>query len=223
MLNYAGFTKGQLRVQISPRRILKINGERQVTGNVIRRFYKEFKIPSEYNTKEVRAKFEGGLLFVRLPKQSTSTTKPPEEASRPQQPPATVAQPPEPIKERVEEKNDADSRKEQSDIAKGKPKAEAYIDEVSHTKEKSTDGLEGKGKTTTSGALEENGTFDGLGEQEKRIDKTQEENIVGLGDRDKEPKNVVNLVMAIVLFLVFGMYIVSAIVSSFGGSKIQKL
>lgn len=72
----AGYRKEQLRVQLTTSRILKISGERPIGENKWRRFNKEFGVPSNCDTKEITAKFEGGILYIRQPKVITPQALP---------------------------------------------------------------------------------------------------------------------------------------------------
>ncbi|QCE01499.1 HSP20 family protein [Vigna unguiculata] len=63
-----GFTKEQLRVQVTSAPMLRINGERQILENKRRRFSREFSIPPYCDTNDVSAKFEGGVLTIKFPK-----------------------------------------------------------------------------------------------------------------------------------------------------------
>ncbi|KAJ8446171.1 hypothetical protein Cgig2_015942 [Carnegiea gigantea] len=69
-----GFKKDQLRVQLTTSRLLKISGERPIGENKWRRFHREFRVPANCDTKEITAKFEGGILYLRLPKAITPAT-----------------------------------------------------------------------------------------------------------------------------------------------------
>lgn len=57
-----------MRVQISSSRVLRLSGERQINENKWRKFHKELPIPPEFDTSGISAKFEGGMLYVKLPK-----------------------------------------------------------------------------------------------------------------------------------------------------------
>ncbi|CAL0307508.1 unnamed protein product [Lupinus luteus] len=104
ILMLPGFRKEQLRVQIASTRVLRLSGERQIGDKKWRQFRKQFSIPSESDTNGVSAKFESGMLYVKLPKlikptqPPTPTTTPPPTAPQkapkpPQQPKPPQAQP----------------------------------------------------------------------------------------------------------------------------------
>ncbi|KAJ1410270.1 HSP20-like chaperone [Sesbania bispinosa] len=78
ILMLKGFRKENLRVQISPNRILKLSGEQQIIDNTWRQFRKEFTIPSHSDSNAIKAKLEGGFLYVRLPKRITQANPEPE-------------------------------------------------------------------------------------------------------------------------------------------------
>ncbi|KAK9727102.1 hypothetical protein RND81_05G257900 [Saponaria officinalis] len=90
-----GFKKEQLKVQLTVSKMLKISGQRPLGGNKYRRFQKEFRVPPNCDTKEISAKFEGGILYIRQPKLIIPAAPPlaepprktPAETPRPQQQP----------------------------------------------------------------------------------------------------------------------------------------
>ncbi|XP_074294992.1 uncharacterized protein LOC141622872 [Silene latifolia] len=67
-----GFKKDQLKVQLTTSRILRVSGERPIGDNKWKRFSKEFRVPPNVDTKEITAKFEGGILHIKQPKLITS-------------------------------------------------------------------------------------------------------------------------------------------------------
>ncbi|GAB4824564.1 hypothetical protein Ancab_007438 [Ancistrocladus abbreviatus] len=86
-----GFTKQQLKVQLSPLPHLMISGERPVLDNKWQRFLEEIPTPPVYDTKKITAEFQEGILYIRLPKRITPAeqqgqAKPNAEAPTPQQP-----------------------------------------------------------------------------------------------------------------------------------------
>ncbi|KAJ1386408.1 HSP20-like chaperone [Sesbania bispinosa] len=121
ILMLPGFKKEQMRVQVTSTRILKLSGERQISENKWRRFRKEFTIPTDSDTSGISAKFEAGMLYVRLPKMinklqipNNNVPKPhqptQQEVPKPQQPITTVQKPtqqetPKPQKPTIEKPN----------------------------------------------------------------------------------------------------------------------
>ncbi|KAL2238498.1 inactive protein RESTRICTED TEV MOVEMENT 2 [Sesamum indicum] len=68
LLYLPGFTKEQLRVQLTRSGILKISGIRPVGDNKWSSFQKDFPVSANCDTNKISAKFEGGILYVRQPK-----------------------------------------------------------------------------------------------------------------------------------------------------------
>ncbi|MED6133458.1 hypothetical protein PIB30_028378 [Stylosanthes scabra] len=94
-----GFRREQLKVQVTSKPVLRINGEREITQNVWRRFAIEFPIPSYCDTNEVSAKFERGMLNVKFPKIQGSPPKPqekPDEIPSPHEQPKFESSQPQP-------------------------------------------------------------------------------------------------------------------------------
>lgn len=100
-----GFQKDRLKIQITSSEKLRITGERPIGHNKWRRFMKEFPLSPDRDTNRISAKFEGGILYVKLPKlipvpQAPKAVDPPEskkEATKPKPKPA-----PEPAAELIE-------------------------------------------------------------------------------------------------------------------------
>ncbi|KAL9228643.1 hypothetical protein vseg_004198 [Gypsophila vaccaria] len=78
ILYLPGFKKEQLKVQLTTSHILRISGERPIGDGKWRRFHKEFKTPPNVDTKEITAKFEGGILHIKQPKLITSDVAKPQ-------------------------------------------------------------------------------------------------------------------------------------------------
>ncbi|KAG6678715.1 hypothetical protein I3842_14G094400 [Carya illinoinensis] len=77
-----GFSKEQLRIQITASQDLKVSGERPLGNNKWQRFQKILSIPPDVVTNEIIAKFEGGTLYIIHPKAITPA-KPQEHAKLP--------------------------------------------------------------------------------------------------------------------------------------------
>ncbi|XP_019459295.1 PREDICTED: inactive protein RESTRICTED TEV MOVEMENT 2-like isoform X2 [Lupinus angustifolius] len=144
ILMLPGFKKEQLKVQIASTRVLRLSGERQISDNKWRQFRKEFPVPNESDTSGVSAKFENGMLYIKLPKYITPIkTQPPiiqQAPKNPQQPSTPNANnqqkpmdkasfepktekttnppPPTPIAPRQEPKVDEESQKKQKPVEK---------------------------------------------------------------------------------------------------------
>ncbi|KAH7853945.1 hypothetical protein Vadar_008377 [Vaccinium darrowii] len=68
VVHLPAFKKEQLNVQIHCSTTVKISGERLVDATKKSRFYKEITIPKVCDSKEIHAKFSGGLLHIVMPK-----------------------------------------------------------------------------------------------------------------------------------------------------------
>nr|XP_027104471.1 uncharacterized protein LOC113725484 [Coffea arabica] len=68
LLHLPDFRREKLNVQLTAGAKLRVSGEREAENNKVIRFQKEFRISSDINTKKIAAKFDGGILYVRLPK-----------------------------------------------------------------------------------------------------------------------------------------------------------
>ncbi|CAJ1975475.1 unnamed protein product [Sphenostylis stenocarpa] len=68
ILMLPGFRKEELKVQVSSNQVLKLSGARKISDNKWRRFRKEVPLHDSYETSGINAKFEAGMLYVKLPK-----------------------------------------------------------------------------------------------------------------------------------------------------------
>ncbi|KAK8664125.1 hypothetical protein V6N13_083925 [Hibiscus sabdariffa] len=80
-----GFTKEQLKVEVTTGGNLRIRGERKIDGNKFGRFSKEFPIPSNCDQDKIKAKFMGTTLRIKL------VVKPSPRPPRPAAPPPAVS------------------------------------------------------------------------------------------------------------------------------------
>ncbi|XP_071729315.1 uncharacterized protein [Rutidosis leptorrhynchoides] len=76
-----GFRKKFLKVTTEDPNILRVRGERLAVGNKWNRFQEDFKIDETCKMNEIRAKFDGGILTISMPKKMinpsiTTTPKP---------------------------------------------------------------------------------------------------------------------------------------------------
>ncbi|ESW10291.1 hypothetical protein PHAVU_009G196600 [Phaseolus vulgaris] len=96
ILMLPGFRKEQLKVQVSNNRVLRLSGERKISENKWRRFRKEEPLSDSHDTSGINAKFEAGMLYVKLPKVIKPQPPPPplsptqQEPSKPHQPTTTI-------------------------------------------------------------------------------------------------------------------------------------
>lgn len=232
-----------MRVQVTSTRVLRVSGERQISENKWRRFRKEFPMLSDSDTSGISAKFEAGILYVKLPKVINKQPQT-QEIPKPQQPITTtttqkpnnygqVSDQKKPIKKEkpeVEEQkkvphepkaNEKEDSKEKPKKEKGKEKLVDDDDNVNNKvgKEK----VEGANAILASKGEKKHGN--GLdGKMHKRssslemlsIQKKEYLNALsGLVDEVKKQKKLVNMVFLIFFGLLFGLYVKNAIKSYF--------
>jgi len=92
MFDITGFRKEQLRVQVSSNRVLRVSGERKISENKWRRFRKEEPLSDSHDTSGISAKFEAGMLYVKLPKVMKPPSSSPPPSSPPPPPPPSPTQ-----------------------------------------------------------------------------------------------------------------------------------
>ncbi|KAJ6757480.1 HEAT SHOCK PROTEIN 26 [Salix koriyanagi] len=66
------FKKQHLRILVEKPGVVTITGERPLDGTRRNRFRKQIKIPRNCKTEEIRAMLSGGVLQIRLPKQTSA-------------------------------------------------------------------------------------------------------------------------------------------------------
>ncbi|KAK7355204.1 hypothetical protein VNO80_14453 [Phaseolus coccineus] len=209
ILMLKGFRKENLRVQIGTNRRLKLRGEEQTSENKLLRINKEFVIPPHSSTNGIKAKLEGGLLYIRIPK-SITEVKPPTQ--------------PYVNQKHLRETKEAPTQEE--------PQKSELVSQTKEMREVGKDdknGYEDRVKATTSKAKEvpetiKHSDFQNIVDNkvEKKVGQRLPVTLYGLvGDIIKQ-KKLPNLVVAIFLFLGMGMYVKYVIKSTFGGSTIQE-
>ena len=67
--NFSGFKKEELKDELGKDGFLYISGEHPVGKSKIKRFKKKIDV-SKYEIKEIEAKFEAGIIRLRLPRKS---------------------------------------------------------------------------------------------------------------------------------------------------------
>ncbi|XP_051134341.1 inactive protein RESTRICTED TEV MOVEMENT 2-like isoform X2 [Andrographis paniculata] len=92
LLYLPGFTKEQLRVQLTSTGALRISGTRPIGDNKWSIFQETFPISANCDNNKITAKFEGGILYVKQPKLIVPAQKderkiPPSVTPQPQTPP----------------------------------------------------------------------------------------------------------------------------------------
>ncbi|KAJ6368982.1 hypothetical protein OIU78_001367 [Salix suchowensis] len=93
-IHLPGFKKEQLKVQVTSMRVLRISGERQLSENRWSTFRKDIPISSNYDTNEINARFDRGILYVKHPKVIVLETPVEEKLANDQKPAQEKAKPP---------------------------------------------------------------------------------------------------------------------------------
>ncbi|PQQ03697.1 protein RESTRICTED TEV MOVEMENT 2-like [Prunus yedoensis var. nudiflora] len=101
LVHLSGYKKENLKIQVTSARYVRVLGERPLGGNNWERFRKEFPIPSNCDPNDISAKFENGVLSVKLPKMIAPAveTKVPKTATTEAPKPPTQEAPKPPTKE----------------------------------------------------------------------------------------------------------------------------
>ncbi|CAI0452392.1 unnamed protein product [Linum tenue] len=94
LVHLPGFRKEQMKVQVTSARQLRIVGERPLgNNNKWSRFKKEIPIGSNYDTNEINARFDKGILYVKHPKVIAQQPQPQPAANNQQLPSQKPAAP----------------------------------------------------------------------------------------------------------------------------------
>ncbi|XP_022988169.1 inactive protein RESTRICTED TEV MOVEMENT 2-like [Cucurbita maxima] len=98
LVHLLGFTRNDLKVQVTSTGKLRISGERRLTSGKWLRFLKEIHIPEDADLNKISAKLEKGILYVTQPKKTSavSSNNLPVQPPKPKaesQPPPTAAKP----------------------------------------------------------------------------------------------------------------------------------
>lgn len=80
---FPGFQKDRLKIQITSTAKLRVSGDRPIGHNKWRQFVKEFPLADDSDTNKISAKFEGGILYIKVPKAVPVSTTTPKETAKP--------------------------------------------------------------------------------------------------------------------------------------------
>ncbi|XP_027368546.1 inactive protein RESTRICTED TEV MOVEMENT 2-like [Abrus precatorius] len=244
-----GFTKEQLRVQVTSTPVLRINGERRIIENTWRRFAKEFSIPSHCDNNEVSAKYERGILTIKFPKlispvkplPQEATNTPQKETPMPQRPNAEAL-----AHDHVDKQGSPQKAKEPTSDEKEKGKTEESSQKekepISDEKEKNkktevaeevrTNGVSATTQFTTTKAQEKpkakitqrlkTRVLDFTVSLRSGADEDVKQGSGGKLTKLKKPKTWMNIVVVILLVMVVGLYVKNALRPSQGGSIFEE-
>ncbi|XP_065865811.1 inactive protein RESTRICTED TEV MOVEMENT 2-like [Euphorbia lathyris] len=181
-----GFRKEQLKVQVTTTRLLRISGERELGDNKGIKFRKEIPISSNYDTNDITAKFERGILFIKHPKSIIPDRKPQpplpqaatplKDAPKPPKPPQPKPQPPPPPPPQEKSKQPPPTPKIESPKPET-PKIEPLKTESDATKTRIENKIGGSGKGNAIpekvGEKKDNGVseIEKNGQKEKKSDE----------------------------------------------------
>ncbi|KAJ8439367.1 hypothetical protein Cgig2_022504 [Carnegiea gigantea] len=227
LLYLPGFRKEQLRVQLTPSRILKITGERPIGENKWRRFQKQVPVPSNCDTREISAQFEGGILYIRQPKIITpaipAQEQPEDKGKAAQEVPKPQPQPYQPERDQVppgsyeenksEKKEDTMARNDETNQA---PTREPQMQQEAPPSELPNHENEKKKGERTEGEEVKGG--------DELIERRPGQVVRGSGffRELRRPENMKRLVVSVVMVLAVGFYI-SYMFRSFTGNEQEKM
>ncbi|XP_024963077.1 uncharacterized protein LOC112503248 [Cynara cardunculus var. scolymus] len=114
-----GFQKEYIKVTTEDLNIIRVRGERLVAENKWSRFQEDFRVPKNCEMRGVRARFDGGILKITMPRKiitasppppttstsTSTTTRVPDKSEEPQE--TLVQKPKEDSKERATSSNAA--------------------------------------------------------------------------------------------------------------------
>ncbi|XP_019460849.1 PREDICTED: protein RESTRICTED TEV MOVEMENT 2-like [Lupinus angustifolius] len=224
-----GYRRDQLKVQVTSKPVLKIMGERQITENRWGRFNIEFPLPSDYDTENVTAKFEGGKLYIKFAKldKTKETTNPPEQVPKPKETSQKV--------DKQNANNEVSGQEKETTYEKEKSKTEteaASMDKMA--KKVSANGLTETKEVETLKAPQNKVAKPVSRSKTRLLDFTlslgqsnqadiDDEALEDLDSRLNKRKKLVKGVVFILLAVGLGLYARNAFRSSHGGSKFQEL
>lgn len=207
-------------MQVTSTGVLRINGERQVIENTWHRFGKEFPIPPHCDTNEVSAKFELGVLSVKFPKLITPAPTKPQQQQQQQQHSAEP-EAPTPAQAQVVDNKEPISDEKEKNRTKEDEQVDQHEKKVSETttKVESETPYKPQAKMTQrlkTRILDFNISMrSGNDDDEKGVNKLGFCGTTGGGStRLKRGKKLMNMVVAILLVLVLGVYFKNALWSS---------
>ncbi|KAE8682472.1 hypothetical protein F3Y22_tig00111238pilonHSYRG00073 [Hibiscus syriacus] len=224
-----GFGKEQLKVQVTTREILRLSVERPVGDNKFSRFTKEVPIPSNCDQNKIRANYKGGILYIKFPKLIVPVDGNPKDAKPSAEDPISnsgrrVADVPEKQNNSVERalQKDPPKAKEADKVSELTPGKQKEIADNNKSNESDPRLME---KDTNSSDQEEKSSSI----SEKPVDSGRnavkkadiywqlgihyEKVIGGLAKGIRNPRKVMNRVLAVLLVVVLAVFVKNAIMS----------
>ncbi|KAJ4972594.1 hypothetical protein NE237_005768 [Protea cynaroides] len=68
LVDLPGFKKEEVKLEVVNNGIVTVRGERQLSENKYKRFKQDYSLPIDSDIEKISGKFDGGLLFVIIPK-----------------------------------------------------------------------------------------------------------------------------------------------------------
>lgn len=224
-IHLPGFTKDQLKVQLTSTGNLRVTGERPVSGNKWIQFRLERPISSNHDDTNVSAKFENSILLVKFPKiivqaEPRPEAKPAVQPIKPPEPTPPVEPPKTGQKQDTKEPPKAEKAPVPAKQTQEKPKKSTedeakYGPETALQKKKSEDLAQRKateedhkwGETANIGKrMEKAGTSD-AGDIGKPRAEIYKENVGSYVTNPRKLRNLMNTMVAALLILVLGLYV----------------
>ncbi|OMO71129.1 hypothetical protein CCACVL1_18433 [Corchorus capsularis] len=222
-----GFKKEQIKVQVTTAGKLRISGQRPIGDNKFARFWKEIPIPSNRDQNKIRANFKGGMLHIKHPKlivpaenqdeeeeakQSAQVYQKPADASLPQKQSEQA-----PPKAAMEKETGHEKKADEDVSTNNKASATNESDEKGMEKEeKGSSDQQGK---ATSQKMDDSAENENI--ESKKVDygvnkyyqlgMNYKQIVEGLVKELKNPRKLVNSVLAVLLVVVLAVYLRNAI------------
>lgn len=233
VFNLPDFRKDQLRVQLTTSNILRITGSRPIADNKWKRFHKEFPVSANSNIQQISAKFEGGKLYIRLPKvivqedkQETNLSppkKPADELPPPQKTTTTTTQKQE-ANEKTASKADPSKPSSDQDDAPSTKEEPSSVKTAKEPQDADTGNHDGAGKTSIAKDEHENDKEKAMDTDPRIDDKVGERGAEARPQKYKNtasnvasslkmPGRLTNAVLAVILAVSLGIYITKLIKS----------
>lgn len=88
-----GFQKEYIKVTTEDLNVVRVRGERLVTDNKWSRFQEDFRVPENCEMRGIRARFDGGILTITMPRKIVNAPSPTTTTTTTQVVPKTEEQP----------------------------------------------------------------------------------------------------------------------------------
>ncbi|TYI80360.1 hypothetical protein E1A91_D05G082700v1 [Gossypium mustelinum] len=230
-----GFKKEQLKVQLTSGGNLRISGEKPIGDNKFSRFSKELPIPSNCDQSKIKANYKGSMLQVKFPKLIVPADEKPEKVKavaevpnpKPDHKPADVPEKQNNAvqeghpKTTLEKQTGDDSNtngvaKEAGKVSEKTPDKQEEMEDQRHASNGADHRLmekekNGKDQEVKSSSASEKPVDSALRAAQSGI--VYKQVVEGLAKGVKDPRKVMNMVLAVLLVAVLAVYLRNAIMS----------